>query len=55
MPERIRIQNEKMKDEMIGQLKQLGNMFLKPFGISTDNFKLNKNPDSESYSINFVR
>ncbi|CAH8830347.1 unnamed protein product [Trichobilharzia szidati] len=55
LPERIKIQNEKMKEEMLGQLKQLGNLILKPFGLSTNNFKVQKNPDSEGYSINFVQ
>lgn len=31
---------EKMKTEVIGGLKNLGNMFLKPFGINLDNFKM---------------
>lgn len=36
---------EKMKDEVIGNLKNLGNMFLKPFGMDLNKFKLNQNPD----------
>lgn len=31
---------EKMKDEVIGGLKNLGNMFLSNFGMSVDNFKM---------------
>ncbi|VDP93847.1 unnamed protein product [Echinostoma caproni] len=55
LPDRIKEQQEKMKEQMFDQLKQLGNMVLKPFGLSTENFKVQKNPDSEGYSINFVR
>jgi hypothetical protein len=31
---------DKMKTEVLGGLKNLGNMFLNPFGISLDNFKM---------------
>jgi hypothetical protein len=31
---------EKMKNEVMGGLKNLGNMFLKPFGVDLNNFKL---------------
>ena len=41
---------EKMKDEVVGQLKNLGNMFLGKFGLSTDNFKMTQNPDG-SYGM----
>ena len=32
---------ENMKDEVMGGLKSLGNMFLGNFGMSLDNFKMN--------------
>ncbi|CAK0786989.1 hypothetical protein CVIRNUC_010205 [Coccomyxa viridis] len=44
---------EKMKDEMLGQLKDLGNTVLGKFGLSLDNFKAEKDPSTGSYSINF--
>jgi hypothetical protein len=34
---------EKMKDEVVGGLKNLGNMFLGNFGMSIDNFKMAQN------------
>eukprot|EP00357_Protocruzia_adherens_P013497 CAMPEP_0114984322 /NCGR_PEP_ID=MMETSP0216-20121206/7213_1 /TAXON_ID=223996 /ORGANISM="Protocruzia adherens, Strain Boccale" /LENGTH=237 /DNA_ID=CAMNT_0002346447 /DNA_START=35 /DNA_END=748 /DNA_ORIENTATION=- len=46
------IKFEKDKEEMVGKLKDLGNMFLGKFGLSTDNFKMQQN-DSGSYNIQF--
>lgn len=43
---------EKMKNEVVGNLKNLGNMFLGKFGMSLDNFKLNQNPDG-TYNIGY--
>ena len=50
-----KLQKEKfegMKDEVIGGLKSLGNMFLGNFGMSCDNFKMTQNPDG-TYGMSY--
>ena len=50
-----KLQKEKfdnMKDEVVGGLKQLGNMFLGNFGMSMDNFAMNQNQDG-TYNVQF--
>lgn len=46
---------EKMKEEMIGKLKDMGNSLLGRFGMSVDNFKAVQDPNTGSYSISFQR
>ncbi|XP_072256523.1 tetratricopeptide repeat protein 1 [Pyxicephalus adspersus] len=55
LPKQIEERNEKMKEEMISKLKSLGDLVLKPFGLSTNNFQVNQDPGTGSYSINFVQ
>ena len=43
---------EKMKEEVVGNLKNLGNKALGYFGMSIDNFKMQQNPDG-TYNINY--
>lgn len=53
LPPMINERNERLKNEMVGKLKDLGDMFLKPFGLSTNNFRMEQNPETGSYSINY--
>lgn len=51
----VQQRQEKMKEEMIGKLKDLGNSILGKFGMSLDNFKAEQDPESGGYSIKFVQ
>jgi len=45
---------ENLKEETMGKLKDLGNSILGNFGMSMDNFKTEKDPNTGSYSIRMV-
>ncbi|OIW32728.1 hypothetical protein CONLIGDRAFT_642421 [Coniochaeta ligniaria NRRL 30616] len=53
LPPRVKAAQEKETAEMWGKLKDLGNGILKPFGLSTDNFKMVKDEKTGGYSMNF--
>ncbi|XP_020780137.2 tetratricopeptide repeat protein 1, partial [Boleophthalmus pectinirostris] len=55
LPPLIHERNEKLKEEMMSKLKDLGNMILRPFGLSTNNFQLNQDQSTGAYNINFVQ
>lgn len=49
----VKERQEKMKEEVLGKLKDLGNSVLNRFGMSLDNFKMDQDPESGGYSIRF--
>ncbi|KAL9613751.1 MAG: hypothetical protein Q9204_008877, partial [Flavoplaca sp. TL-2023a] len=51
LPAQIAVAKEKEMGEMMGKLKELGNGILKPFGLSTDSFKFEKDDKTGGYSI----
>ena len=54
LPSRIKIQQDKEKDEMLGKLKELGNGILGKFGMSTDMFKFDQQ-EGGGYNMRFER
>jgi tetratricopeptide (TPR) repeat protein len=53
LPPKTAAAKDKEMAEMMGKLKELGNGILKPFGLSTDNFKMVKDDKTGGYSVNF--
>jgi len=53
LEKRAQEQFEKDKDEMLSKLKDLGNTVLGKFCMSTDNFKMEQDPETGSYSLKF--
>jgi tetratricopeptide (TPR) repeat protein len=53
LPPRVKEAQEKETTEMWGKLKDLGNGLLKPFGLSTENFKMVQDEKTGGYSMNF--
>jgi hypothetical protein len=44
-----------LQTETMGKLKDLGNSLLGNFGLSTDNFKFEQDPNTGSYNVQFVQ
>ncbi|KAI1818397.1 hypothetical protein GGS20DRAFT_287193 [Poronia punctata] len=53
LPPRVKEAQEKEMAEMWGKLKNLGNGILRPFGLSTENFKMVKDEKTGGYSMSF--
>lgn len=51
LPGRVERAREAEMGEMMGKLKELGNSVLKPFGLSTDMFKMQKDERTGGYSM----
>ncbi|PGH36198.1 hypothetical protein GX50_00882 [[Emmonsia] crescens] len=55
LPGLVNAAKEQEVGEMMGKLKDLGNGILKPFGLSTDNFKFVKDDKSGGYNMAFEK
>ena len=55
LSKKINERNEKLKEEMLGKLKDVGNKLLGKFGLSLDNFHMEQDPNTGGYSIKFEK
>lgn len=55
LSKKIDERNEKLKTEMLGKLKDVGNKILGKFGMSLDNFKMVPDPETGGYNIKFEK
>ena len=53
LPARIQEARDKEMGDMMGKLKELGNGILKPFGMSTEDFRMVKDEKTGGYSMSF--
>jgi len=53
LPPKVNAAKEREVSEMMGKLKELGNGILRPFGLSTDMFKMVKDENTGGYSMTF--
>ena len=53
LPPKVEEAKQKEVGEMMGKLKDLGNGILKPFGLSTDMFKMTQDPNTGGWSMAF--
>ena len=51
LPQMVQVAREREMGEMMGKLKELGNGLLKPFGLSTDMFNIQKDEKTGGYSM----
>ena len=54
LPPRVEAAKKREVDEMMGKLKELGNGILKPFGLSTDMFKMKQDEKTGGWSVGFA-